>query len=50
MGMAADWARAEEQSPGLPMIGFVAPPEDYRTLSGGRVERRRWTCASGCCS
>jgi 2-methylaconitate cis-trans-isomerase PrpF len=40
MGMAADWARAEEQSPGLPMIGFVAPPEGYRTLSGGWVEEK----------
>ena len=40
MGLAADWARVDEQSPGLPMLGLVAPSEGYRTLSGGRVEEK----------
>jgi 2-methylaconitate cis-trans-isomerase PrpF len=35
MGLATDWARVDKQSPGLPMVGLVAPPEGYRTLSGG---------------
>ena len=35
MGLATDWSRVDEQSPGLPMVGLVAPPEGYRTLSGG---------------
>ena len=40
MGLATDWTRADEQSPGLPMVGLVAPPAGYRTLSGGRVEEQ----------
>jgi 2-methylaconitate cis-trans-isomerase PrpF len=35
MGLATDWARVDEESPGLPMVGLVAPPAGYRTLSGG---------------
>ena len=35
MGLATDWSRVDEQSPGLPMVGLVAPPAGYRTLSGG---------------
>lgn len=34
MGLATDAARADEQSPGLPMVGLVAPSAGYRTLSG----------------
>jgi len=41
MGLATDWSRVDEQSPGLPMIGLVAPPEGYRTLSGGQVEDKQ---------
>ena len=41
MGLAADWSRADEQSPGLPMLGLVAPPAGYRTLSGGQVEEKQ---------
>lgn len=37
MGLATDWTRVDEQSPGLPMVGLVAPPVGYRTLSGGAV-------------
>ena len=37
MRLAAEWTRVESQSPGLPMVGLVAPPEGYRTLSGGEV-------------
>jgi 2-methylaconitate cis-trans-isomerase PrpF len=40
MGLAADWARVDEESPGLPMVGLVAPPAGYRTLSGGSVEEK----------
>jgi 2-methylaconitate cis-trans-isomerase PrpF len=35
MGLATDWAQVDEESPGLPMVGLVAPPAAYRTLSGG---------------
>jgi 2-methylaconitate cis-trans-isomerase PrpF len=38
MGLATDVAYADEQSPGLPLVGLVAGPARYRTLSGGRVE------------
>ena len=41
MRLATDWSRVDEQSPGLPMVGLVAPPEGYRTLSGGKVEEKR---------
>ena len=41
MGLATDWSRVDEQSPGLPMVGLVAPPAGYRTLSGGQVEERQ---------
>lgn len=41
MGLATDWALVDEQSPGLPMVGLVAPPERYRTLSGGEVEEKQ---------
>jgi hypothetical protein len=41
MGPANDWLRVDEQSPGLLMVGLVAPPEGYRTLSGGKVEEKR---------
>lgn len=37
VGLADDWSRADEQSPGLPMVGLVAAPEGYRTLSDGWV-------------
>jgi 2-methylaconitate isomerase len=35
IGLATDWALADDQSPGLPMVGLVAPPQAYRTLAGG---------------
>ena len=38
MGLAANWRRVDDQSPGLAMVGLVAAPHPYRTLSGGRVE------------
>jgi 2-methylaconitate cis-trans-isomerase PrpF len=37
MGFATDWTRVDEQSPGLPMVGLVAPPDDYQTLSGDQA-------------
>jgi 2-methylaconitate cis-trans-isomerase PrpF len=40
MGLATDWRRVEEQSPGLPLVGLVAPPEGYRIRSGGEVEKK----------
>jgi 2-methylaconitate isomerase len=39
MGLANDWRRVDDQSPGLPMVGLVAKPDAYRTLSGGHVEK-----------
>ena len=41
MGLATDWSRVDEQSPGLPMVGLIAPPEGYRTLSGDEVEQKQ---------
>lgn len=41
MGLATDWRRVDQQSPGLPMVGLVAAPADYRTLSGDRAEDKR---------
>ncbi len=38
-GFAEDWTRADQQSPGLPMLGLVSPPVDYRTINGVRVSR-----------
>ncbi len=33
-GFARDWKLGDEQSPGLPMLGLVSPPVDYRTING----------------
>ena len=41
MGLASDWSKVDEQYPGGPMVGLVAPPEGYRTLSGGTVEEKQ---------
>ena len=41
MGLASDWSRVDEQYPGGPMVGLVAPPQGYRTLSGGTVEEKQ---------
>jgi 2-methylaconitate cis-trans-isomerase PrpF len=40
MGLATGVAHADEQSPGLPMVGLVAPPAGYGTLSGTDVEEK----------
>lgn len=34
LGYTPDWRRAEEDSPGLPLIGFVSPAADYATSRG----------------
>ncbi|WP_410599063.1 2-methylaconitate cis-trans isomerase PrpF family protein [Amycolatopsis sp. lyj-90] len=34
IGLCADWRRVDEQSPGLPMVGFVSEPAGYPTLNG----------------
>ncbi|PXY23209.1 PrpF protein [Prauserella sp. PE36] len=34
IGLCADWRSVDDQSPGLPMVGLVAAPAGYRTLSG----------------
>jgi 2-methylaconitate cis-trans-isomerase PrpF len=39
-GFCDDWRRAEERSPGFPLIGLVAPPADTRTLNGAPVAGR----------
>lgn len=33
-GFAQDWELADQQSPGLPMLGLVSPPTDYTTING----------------
>jgi len=38
MGLAQHWDRVDDESPGLPMVGTVAEPAAYTTLSGGAVE------------
>ena len=40
MGLATNWRRVDDQSPGLPIVGLVAAPRAYRTLSGGQVEEK----------
>ncbi|MCE0768770.1 PrpF protein [Pseudonocardia kujensis] len=36
-GLVDDWTLAEEHSPGLPLLGVVAPPGNYRTPDGTEV-------------
>ena len=36
-GFAEDRAVADARSPGLPMLGLVSPPTDYRTINGADV-------------
>ncbi len=38
IGLCDDWRSIDLQSPGLPILGFVAPPADYRA-SDGRIIR-----------
>jgi 2-methylaconitate cis-trans-isomerase PrpF len=37
-GMCKDWKRADDESPGIPMLALIAPAEDYKTLSGTQAE------------
>jgi len=37
-GMCKDWKKAEQESPGLPMLAFIAPPKEYRDLHGEVME------------
>jgi 2-methylaconitate cis-trans-isomerase PrpF len=39
-GFCEDWRRAEDHSPGFPLIGLVAPPADTWTLNGAPVARQ----------
>ncbi|MFD9324755.1 2-methylaconitate cis-trans isomerase PrpF family protein [Streptomyces sp. NPDC060065] len=34
IGLCADWKKVDTESPGLPMLAFIAPPEAYKTLNG----------------
>ena len=36
-GLCQDWRRADVESVGVPLLGFVAPPADYTTLNGRAV-------------
>ena len=36
-GMCKDWQKAEKESPGLPLIGLVAEPKDYKTINGAQA-------------
>jgi 2-methylaconitate cis-trans-isomerase PrpF len=40
IGFAEHWERVDDESPGLPMVGMVAPPAEYPTLSGGAVKQQ----------
>ena len=37
-GFCRDWERADDETPGLPMVGMIAPPAKYTTMSGETVE------------
>jgi 2-methylaconitate cis-trans-isomerase PrpF len=37
-GMCKDWSNVDKDSPGLPMLAFIAPPADYKKLNGQRVQ------------
>ena len=37
-GFCRDWERADDETPGLPMVGIIAPPAKYTTMSGEQVE------------
>jgi 2-methylaconitate cis-trans-isomerase PrpF len=37
IGIVADRSEATSRSPGLPKVGFVAPPRDYRTTTGETI-------------
>ncbi|MBP5977421.1 PrpF protein [Brasilonema sp. CT11] len=39
-GFCKDWQRVDDESPGLPMVGLVSPPKDYKTLSGTEAGRK----------
>ncbi|WP_281356752.1 PrpF domain-containing protein, partial [Amycolatopsis anabasis] len=39
-GFCDDWRRAEERSPGFPLIGLIAPPADTTTLNGTPIAGR----------
>ena len=41
MGLAQHWDHVDDESPGLPMVGMVAAPATYQTLSGERVEEKQ---------
>ncbi|UMP00064.1 2-methylaconitate cis-trans isomerase PrpF family protein [Amycolatopsis sp. EV170708-02-1] len=38
MGLCDDWRSCEATVPAVPIIGFVAPPVEYRTLNGRQVD------------
>jgi len=38
LGICSDWRRVDEISPNLPMVMFVAPPAEYVTTEGARIE------------
>lgn len=37
-GLCDDWRRADDDSPGLPLLGMVAPPAGYATLNGDAAD------------
>ncbi|WP_312871511.1 2-methylaconitate cis-trans isomerase PrpF family protein [Amycolatopsis acididurans] len=36
-GLCTDWREVDQDSPGVPLAGLVAPPEGYHTLNGAQV-------------
>lgn len=36
-GMLDDWRDVDAKAPAVPMVGFVAPPQDYKSLNGAAV-------------
>jgi 2-methylaconitate cis-trans-isomerase PrpF len=37
-GMCKDWAKVDDESPGLPMLALIAPSADYKALNGQTME------------
>ena len=41
LGMCKDWTKADQEAPGLPMLAFIAPSDDYMSLNGKVMQASR---------